>query len=735
MMGEKEARGSGGAIDPIAFLRALRRRMIFIVLIVVLVVGATGAYVFSVAPVYTAATKIIIDANSRQPFDGPNAPSRFGSDALAIDSQLAVISSASVLRPVVEAQKLVEDPEFGDGAKSGLFSILVGHLFPAKEISGSANEAERTIKTMNALAKALSVDRQGATYVIDIGVKSQNPVKAAALSLAIANGYLAEQQREARERAERLAEQIDDRLIGLREKLRATEEKVQEYRAKFRLQSSSDGTLLIGQELDGLNAQLAEARSALATARASNQEIQRYLKREIDPTALGDLVSSPRVTKLLEDYAAAVRLEASLAADLLPSHPTLIRAKAQVARISELIRQEIKAIGEAKKIELDVAAERVANLERQIDGLRSNSDADEQQLITLRELETEAKATRAVYENVLSRAKEVANLDQVTAPLARIISPAVPPEKPSWPKRKILLVLAVVVGTMLGTTLVVAGEAWRQISSGVFSGRADRARPVIAADSMPHPTPHLPASSDSLPFPLIGELPVIDPLKPRHVAELDLQASARLVYRILAADKDNNLPAPAVNYENAVMDVLAGVLSDRGDEETRAVLMTAPDRGDGLSLTAFSLAVAGAASGLKVLLIDANAKDKDLTRLLDNGSGHVGGPFSERIISNRLFDLSFLSLVAGVPKHRPLEIALDDRQALEEIANGYDLVLVDAGALANAVSLTALAGFGDLVLLAVRRTDDFGERVAARKAALLDFAGGSPVLVAATMAG
>ncbi len=587
---------------------------------------------------------------------------------------------------------------------------------------------------MNALAKALSVDRQGATYVIDIAVKSESSSKAAALSLAIANGYLNEQQREARERSERLAEQIDDRLIGLREKLRATEEKVQEYRAKFRLQSSSDGTLLIGQELDGLNAQLAEARSALATARASNQEIQRYLKREIDPTALGDLVSSPRVTKLLEDYAGAVRLEASLAADLLPSHPTLIRAKAQVARISELIRQEIKSIGEAKTIELDVAAERVANLERQIDGLRTTSNADEQQLITLRELETEAKATRAVYENVLSRAKEVANLEQVTTPLARVISPAEPPEKPSWPKRKILLVLAAIVGTMLGTMLVVAQEAWRQLSNGVFSDRADRARPVIAADSVPHPTRNLPVDPTALPFPLIGELPVIDPLKPRHVAELDLPASARLVYRILAADEHDSLPAPAAHYENAVMDVLGGLLSDREEDETRAVLITAPERGDGLSLTAFSLAVAGAASGLKVLLIDANARDKDLTRLLDNGTGLAGGRFSDRIVSNRLFDLSFLSLVSGVPKHRPLEIADDDRDALEEIAGGFDLVLVDAGALADAASLGALAGFGDLVLLTLRQTDDLGERVIASKPALMDFAKGSPIMVAATMA-
>ncbi|MBA5775933.1 hypothetical protein H2509_02195 [Stappia sp. F7233] len=721
---EQEARlGRGGFPDPFAVLRALSAGRYVIVIVAAVIVGLTALYALSAKSVYTASTKILIEPYNRQPFDSASAPSRIGVDAFAVDSQIAVISSASVLRPVVEGHKLVDDPEFGTAKGAGLLGLLFGAILPeAKETP--ADEAARINKTMIALGKALSVARQGSTYVVDIAVSSESPSKAATLSQAIANSYLNEQQRSFREQAERLAEQIDDRLVGLRERVREAEEKVQEFRAKNRLQSSAaDGTLLIGQELEGLNAQLVEARSALASADAANQEIQRYLKREVDPTALGDLVTSPRITQLLQEYAAAVRSEASLAAELLPSHPTMIRARAQVERVGGLIREEIRGIGEAKRIERDVARERVANIERQIETLRTSANTDEAQLITLRELETEARATRAVYESVLSRAKEVANLEQVTAPVARIISPAEPPINPSWPKRKVLLVLAGILGLMLGTALVVARELLRQIRMAVFSGRADKARPVIAADT------HTRKKSA---LPLIGALPALDGLAGEDGGSRDFASSARLVYRMLAGGDASGLPAPAPGYEKAVQGLLAGLLRERRGGGSQVVLMVAGERGDGLSLAAFSVGVAAAARGLKVLLVDANARDKDLTRLLDSegGLGRVG--ISERIVENRHFDLSFLSLVAGAPKHRPLALEGDERSDLEEIAEGYDLVLVDAGLVGDAGGVEGLAGLGSMILLTLRSDADTDERTAEERPALQRIAGGRPVFLATT---
>jgi uncharacterized protein involved in exopolysaccharide biosynthesis len=436
--------GGEGMIDPLAIARALRDRMLLIGLIAFLVVAATAAYVYIVPPVFTAWTRIVIDPNVRKPFADTNAPSLLGNEALAVDTQLLIISSAAVLGPVVEAHRLADDPEFTTSASAG-------------------TPEQRAAKAIESLAKAVSVSRDGATYVISIGVKSQNAEKSAQLSAAIANSYVQEQQQSQLDHSEQLAEQIDGRLVGLRERLRTAEEKAQQYRASKRLQGSADGTLLSGQELSGMNAQLVEARSALATATAANEEIQRYLRREIEPTSLGNIVNSPRMLQLLDAYARTSKDEASLASSMLPQHPSIRRLRSELERISSLIREELRAVSASNTVELEVARQRVQNLERQMETTRLSTDSGEQELIELRELETEARSTRAVYENVLGRAKELANLDQVTMPIARVISPAQPPEYPSWPKKKALLLLAGAVGVFLGGALVIALEIWRQI--------------------------------------------------------------------------------------------------------------------------------------------------------------------------------------------------------------------------------------------------------------------------------
>ncbi|NRG16352.1 hypothetical protein HPQ64_01460 [Rhizobiales bacterium] len=715
----------GGFPDPFAVIRALRDRWKVIAAVAAAVVLATAVYAFTATPVYTAAAKIILDASSRQPFEDANSATRLSNDPFAVDSQIAVISSASVLRPVVEAQNLVDDPEFGDGGGTGLLKTLLGGLFGSKEADPADGEA-RIINAVRALGKAVNVSRQGATYVINIAVRSESPSKAVRLANAIAQGYLSEQQRSSRQRADRLSEQVDERLISLRERLRETEQRVQRFKAENQLQSTAEGTLLVGQELDGLNAQLVEARSALATADASYREIQRYLQRQVDPTALGDVVSNPRITQLLEQYANAVRAEASLSTDLLPSHPTLQRARAQVRRITDLIRDELRAVGEAKKVERDVAEERVANLTRQIDRLRSNSDAGEEQLITLRELETEAAATRAVYENVLSRAKELGDLEQVTAPLARIISPAELPEGPSWPKKKILLALAGVLGLMLGTGLVASLEVWRQLRA-EFGPKLQAAAPAA-----PAPRPQAQTSREVAGLPVIGALPAIDGLKPRHLDQLDLKSSARLAYRILATDDIRGLPAPAANFETAVAALNTRLLAGRREGESMAILGVEPHLGEGLSLTAFSLALGAAAEGLKVLLVDANARDKGLTRLLDDNASLRTLTYSERIVSNRLFDLSFLSLVSGAPKHRPPELTEEQLEELRDIAGGYDLMFVDAGTLDDARSLEPVSALCDRVLVTLGGPQDVYSRLSTLDPVLREIAGANPVSVVQT---
>lgn len=448
-----------------AIVMILRQRLWLVALTAIVLAGATAAYSLSVQPIYRASARLLIEPSVRQPFDNPNVPTRGGDDGPFIDSQVAVMASDTVLRPVVRQFDLKNDAEFGADTEQGLLSSVLA-LFRGQGDAGTpAGEARRENDAVRAFGKVVSAKREGLTYVVGVSVDSVNPDKAAKLAQAVAESYLADRKRHQATSSKDVNKQIEQRLVGLRARLRDAESAVERFKAENRLQSTGDAGLLSNQELGGLNTQLTEARAALAEKQARYDEITAFLKKGISPNSINEISVLPSVSNLRDQFTLASRTVANLEAELLPQHPRLIRAKSEVKRLEGLLRVEAQDAASAAKVELGVARERVANLERAVDTSRSQTDVGNTASIRLRELETEAETTRALYENALARTKEISELDQVVVPGARIIAPGLPWDAAVWPKKKLLVVLAGFLGLLLGTAIAVGGEAIRQVSA------------------------------------------------------------------------------------------------------------------------------------------------------------------------------------------------------------------------------------------------------------------------------
>jgi uncharacterized protein involved in exopolysaccharide biosynthesis len=464
-----------------------------VALTAIVLAGATAAYSLSVQPIYRARARLLIEPSVRQPFDNPNLPTRGGDDGPFVDSQVSVVASDTVLRPVVRQFDLKNDAEFGAGAKQGLLSSVLALLSGPGDAGTPEGEARRENEAVRAFGKAVAAKREGLTYVVSVSVDSVNPDKAAKLAQAVAESYLADRKRHQATSSSDVNRQIEQRLVGLRARLRDAEAAVERFKAENRLQSTGDAGLLSSQELGGLNSQLTEARAALAEKQARYDEIAAFLKKGISPNSINEISVLPNVSNLRDQFTLASRTVANLEAELLPQHPRLIRAKSEVKRLEGLLRTEAKDAASAAKVELGVARERVANLESAVDTSRSQTDAGNTASIRLRELETEAETTRALYENALARTKEISELDQVVVPGARIIAPGLAWDSAIWPKKKLLVALAGFLGLLLGTGFAVGGEAIRQVSAqfrqatGEARTYADEEMPVPARENEPEP--------------------------------------------------------------------------------------------------------------------------------------------------------------------------------------------------------------------------------------------------------
>ncbi|WP_157739070.1 GumC family protein [Labrenzia sp. VG12] len=750
------------ALDVLGIVGVLRQRILFVFLIAFVFVIGTVSWSLTLTPIYQATSQVLYDPTVRQPFDEPNRPSRFAQGAEVIDSQISVINSDTVLRPVVRRNNLTTDPVFNTEASPGLISQILGMVRGRTAPSDETMEAAETA-ALEKLSDALVVKRVGQTYVINVSVESPSPTQAAVLSNAIAESYLSDQSRQVGKASKEATYQIDDRLVSLRERLRQAESDIQRFRAENKLQSADQGLLLNEQELSGLNSQLVEARAALAEATAKNDEIQRVLQNGVDAEAIGDVVNSGTITRLREQFAQAARNEAELLADLLPSHPSVIRARSQLQRIRGLIREEVNRIAESTQIDLKVNQERVGKLEEQIDASRNLNNADSAASIKLRELETEAQATRSLYEIALARAKQISELDQVVLPFARIITPAVVPDSPVWPKKKIMVVLAGILGVLVGTALAVGAEAFRIIKKHLMA--AIEPAPAQAAMQAPAvATPAAPVTrdpdwqADNARAPSVGSLqsavkairrvPQQRARGLKVVSDLpwltgsDERGTLRLLDAdIVTAVQDAvdqfyaNHNGPGREFGRSADRIVTEIERTPRVGQSQIVFLTSPALGHGQTVSALALALAAAQRGMDVLLADGEPKQRMLSHDLSLDEDALGATMRDRVVGYDELDISFLSLVSGLPKYKHHRMNIREAFEFADVARDYDLVIIDGVALPQLVEDDPLAGLATsfLVTVAEREEPQISMPILSRD--LLTVADGRPAGLVRTMTG
>ena len=642
-------------IDLAGLIDILRRRLKLIAITIGCVLALAVGYILFTTPTYTADARILVDPRKKHTVGTEVVPSglgdNFGESFALVDSQVKVILSDAVLRPVVQSQHLALDTEFGAPREPNLLGRLWQGLAGLLATGAPAESDNPEERALTSLVKHLKVARDDQTFVIGIDVTTEDPMKSARLAQAIAESYLADQSNDKAETTQHVSALMDGQLATLRQRLSDAENAVETFRAGHNLQEA-DGELIDTHQLKGLNEQMISAQADLTQAESKYNQVQQLLKDGVDPSMIGDAIASETIGRLREQYALAARKEATLAVNLLPSHPQMMQAHSEVLRLHDLIRDEVKRVADAIKLQYEGAKQRLATVEQALAASRQETDTNDSARVKLRELERDARTTRSVYESFLSRVKELNEAELIYTPDARIISPAAIPDRASWPRKSLILALALVLGCGLGGSLALTAEHLdRRIYTGAQLLSATGLKSLASI-------PSLRGKSD-LVSDLLGR-------RPRRANFYDM------VIEILEGGSPTGFRA-------AVLRLLSRLVNFDTFGQPRVVLLTSSVQGEGKSALALSLAVAGASSGMRVLLIDANSADPTLSRLI--GEPVAGSKLSERVITDQRLGLSFLSLTA----HDLPRSGWSGRSALaDELAHmsaGFDLTVVDAGLL------------------------------------------------------
>lgn len=694
--------GGSDGIDLRELFRIARRRgpLVAVMGLLAALLGAT--YALQLTPIYTAKATLLIDTNQKNIINAEAVVSSIGRDNSALESELELIRSYDVSKRVVKKLKLDEQTK-SEPAKVSVLRQLISLVLSRDPAPKPVVQTDRTDRIIRSLARSVSVDRKGWTYVVDIKYSSENPVRAAQIANGFADEYLVDQLEASYDVTRRANDWLSERLGDLRKKVRESERAVELFKVENNIVQTG-GSTLNEQQVAKLNEQLILARAETAQAQAKYDQVQSVRKSGGDITAFADALQSTALASL-KGKASEIRRElANLSAKYGNRHPSVVSARAQLQDVRRSISSEAKRILTSTENDLRVASSREKSISASLSEVQGTASRGDRAEITLRELEREAAANKALFESFLSRFKQTSEQEKLNTNNSRVIERAYSPTTPSAPNKKSIVVLATLFGLALGVGIAFLLE---QLDAGYrTSAQVEKQLGTPLLASVPRSDGELPGSGIGRVVRKLNPLSFFtDLFRKRDKSERRMKKSDRISISRLVVQR------PLSSFTEAIRSLRMGIKFADVDRPQRIVLLASALPGEGKSTIASNLALHAAASGEKVLIIDLDLRHPVLTSLYAPEAKHgavellLGEVDLKQVIvkdpesglhilpAPRRKDLTHTAELLGSKRMKDL---------FTHLSGFYDLIVVDTSPLLPVTDGRALIDVVDSLVLVVK---------------------------------
>ncbi|HEY1796201.1 MAG TPA: polysaccharide biosynthesis tyrosine autokinase [Stellaceae bacterium] len=654
----------------------------FVCCIVALVMLVGVVVLLRQTPLYTATSEILLDRPREKVAGNEPILSDVNLDVPMIESQMAIIRSSVFLRRVVEKNHLAPDqavaaaPSPPPAPHDSPVLDTVRSLFPGADPASHVSSADlgsdaipaNELGPISALKGAISVSRVAQRgYVLGISVTDPNPTRAAQLANAVADAYLVDKLDARFEAAKRAEAWLSERLSGLRDQLRDSEEAVAAFRAAHGL-IQQNGTTLTQQQLSELNAKLVDARADAAQKKARVD----LLAKGGSVQSIPDIGSSAALQSLRQQLSSLSAQEADLLARYGSAHPLVVNIRAQERDVERSIGAESGRIAAGIRNDYELARSRLDTLEKAVQQATGQINADDATAIHLHELERTAAVNKTLFEDFLQRSKVTAEQSTFEVRDARVITPAMVPPSASSPRPAKFLGVAGFLGVVLG---LIGAYARERLNAG-FS------------------TPQ--QVEDMLALPVLSSV--------SHLKTRDLTVNNALV-------PIYNYPVvrPLSRYAEAIRGLRSGIRMTDVDVPPKVIQLTSAVPDEGKTTIALSLAASAAIAKIKVLFIDADLRhptaSRDLKAEKENGlvdllMGHV----EESEVVRFHEGPGYWMLPAGSHTQNPTDLLSSDRMKslIAGFRENFDLVVIDSPPVGPVIDPVVVAQLSDKIVLVVR---------------------------------
>ena len=489
--------GDGLAVGQIAGV--LRRSWAWIAVPTLVAALGAGVFVQLVTPRYTGEAKVLLE--SRDPAFTRTAAERTDQpqpiDEQAVASQVQVAMSRDLAREAIRSLKLVGNPEFDPEAEG---TSAVRRTLMMLGLVSAPMERPSEDRILDTYLDHLLVYPVGKSRILAVEFRSRDPELAARGANTVADLYLASLEAASVDTARYASTWLGNNIATLRARVAEAEAKVEAFRAKHGLigtGSSAAAQPLSSQQLSELSSQLSQARTIQAdlTARA---KLLKDMIKEGRAFEIPDVANNELIRRTVESRMAMRAQLALESRTLLPAHPRIKELTAQIQDLENQIKAAAERVVRTLENDAKIAGARVESLRAAVEGQQDVVAKGNSSEVELRALEREAKSQREQLESYLARYREAAARDAENASPAnaRVVSRAVVPDLPSFPKKIPIIAFATVLALLLASAAVVGRHLLVAPPEPDGGRTGDEGEPVRAAapddrgrDFYPEPEP------------------------------------------------------------------------------------------------------------------------------------------------------------------------------------------------------------------------------------------------------
>lgn len=421
------------------FLRILLARWKAIVLTLLITCLTTFAVSLLLPKQYTASTSLVVDFKGMDPILGLMLPAQMMPGYMA--TQIDIIQSHKVAAEVVKGLKLTDNPtvrEQWQGATDG---------------RGTPHDWLADV-----MLKKLDVKPSRESNVVEILWTGSDPQFAAVVANAFADAYIKTNLELRVDPARQSAAFFDEQLRALRANLEQAQGRLNAVQREKGYSSVDERLDVESGRLAELSAQYTAAQAQAADAVSRQRQLSDFLARGTNPESLPDVLANPLIQSLKSQLALTeARLEQT-SSQLGANHPEVQRLQADVQQQRGKLKAEITTAATAISNAARIAERREAELRQAVSDqkarlMRLNQGRDEIAVL-LKEVESAQRA----YDTAAQRFTQTKLESQTSQTNVSVLSRAIPPIEPSFPKVFLNMLLAVFLGTLLGVGIALLLE-------------------------------------------------------------------------------------------------------------------------------------------------------------------------------------------------------------------------------------------------------------------------------------